>query len=100
MGSADGAVIEPMSDDEKERQRTSIAAMETDVAVAKWCMFCGNCCNDKTAEVIERDMMAASGISTNAAMMADWCMFCGNCCNGLTTEVAMEKMKQSGNGKG
>ena len=56
-----------MSDDEKERQKTSIAAMETDVALAKWCMFCGNCCNDKVtgkrkdADVIKREMNAASG---------------------------------------
>ena len=54
----------------------------------KWCMFCGNCCNDKKAEEVKAEMMAVSAAGADAMAAARWCMFCGNCCNQVQAQLA------------
>merc|ERR1712154_645174 len=87
------------------------------LAMDRWCMFCGNCCNDKTEAEKMALMMRGSQMNNaasastladwcmfcgnccnnQAVMMANWCMFCGNCCNELTVEQAVARV-QGGNG--
>merc|ERR1712244_148145 len=92
--------------DKNKKEEVPYAAVSVSqargLAMDRWCMFCGNCCNDKTEAEKMALMMRGSQMNNaaSASTLADWCMFCGNCCNELTVEQAVARMQGGNGGKG